>query len=122
MLIVPQSDDLRVEARIAPQDIDQLHLGQTARMRFSAFNQRYTPELTGEITRIAADVTLDPQSGAGYYLVRASVPEDERARLGELVLVPGMPVEVFIQTGERTVLSYFVKPLRDQITKAFREE
>ncbi len=113
---------MRVEARISPRDIDQLHLRQTARLRFTAFNQRYTPELTGEITRIAADVTLDPQSGAGYYLVRASVPEDERARLGALVLVPGMPVEVFIQTGERTVLSYFVKPLRDQIAKAFREE
>jgi HlyD family secretion protein len=122
MLIVPQSDELRVEARISPRDIDQLHLGQAARLRFSAFNQRYTPELTGEITRIAADVTVDPQVGVGYYLVRASVPEAERARLGALVLLPGMPVEVFIETGERTVLSYFIKPLRDQIAKAFREE
>ncbi len=122
MLIVPQSDDLRVEARIAPQDIDQLRLGQTARLRFSAFNQRYTPEINGEVTRIAADVSQDPQSGLGYYLVRASVPEAERARLGELALVPGMPVEVFIETDRRTVLSYFVKPLSDQIAKAFREE
>jgi membrane fusion protein, type I secretion system len=121
MLIVPEQDELTVEARIAPQDIDQLRVGQHATLRFSTFNQRTTPEINGWVSRISADVAQDQKSGVNYYLVRLTMPAAEVARLGELKLIPGMPVEVFIQTGQRTVMSYLVKPLQDQIAKAFRE-
>jgi HlyD family secretion protein len=122
MLIVPDRDRLALEAQIAPQDIDQVRLGQRAILRLSAFNQRTTPEVSGEVSRIAADLTQDQRTGTSYYLVRISVPIEELARLGALTLVPGMPAEAFVQTGERTVLSYMVKPLTDQLARAFREE
>jgi HlyD family secretion protein len=122
MLIVPQSDTLEVEARIQPQDIDQLRIGQAAVLRFVAFNQRTTPELTGELSRISADVSEDTKSGARYYTVRIAVPESEAARLEGLRLVPGMPVESFIQTSPRTVMTYLVRPLHDQLARAFREK
>jgi len=122
MLIVPKADALTVEARIQPQDIDQVRLGQKAVLRFSAFNQRTTPELTGEVSRVSADVSQDPKTGASFYTIRIAVPEAELVRLNGLKLVPGMPVESFIQTGERTVISYLTKPLQDQIMKAWREK
>ena len=122
MLIVPKADNLTVEAKVAPQDIDQLRLGQTAMLRFSAFNQRTTPEISGKLSRISADVTTEERSGASYYTVRIAMAPDEVARLGAVTLVPGMPVEVFIKTGDRRVISYLVKPLSDQITRAFREK
>src|ERR1051326_322428 len=122
MLIVPNADNLIVEAKVNRQDIDQLQLGQKAMLRFSAFNQRTTPEIAGAITRISADTTTDQRTGQSYYLVRVSMPPQEVARLGEVKLLPGMPVETFIQTGERTVLSYLVKPLHDQFMRAFKEK
>jgi HlyD family secretion protein len=120
MLIVPEADALTVEAKLAPQDIDQVHPGQTAVLRFSTFNQRTTPELNGTVSRVSADLTTDQRTGTSYYTVRISIAEDELARLGGLKLLPGMPLEAFIQTGERTVLSYLTKPLTDQIARAFR--
>lgn len=122
MLVVPVADSLTGEVKVAPQDIDQLRLGQLTFVRFSAFNQQTTPELNGSITRIGADLTHDTQTGFSFYLVRIDIADSEMARLGTLKLVPGMPIEAFIQTGERTVLSYLVKPLADQIARAFREE
>jgi len=121
MLIVPEADALSAEVKIAPQDIDQVRVGQTAVVRFPAFSQRTTPELEGEVTRISADVSLDQKSGVSYYTLRINVPEGELERLRGLRLVPGMPVETFIRTGDRTVLSYLVKPLTDQINKTWRE-
>ncbi|MGQ0583325.1 MAG: HlyD family type I secretion periplasmic adaptor subunit [Reyranella sp.] len=120
MLIVPDSDALIVEAKIAPQEIDQVHPGQRVVVRFPAFNQRTTPELDGEIVRIGADVTQEEKKNESYYSVRILVPDSELARLDGLRLVAGMPVEVFMQTAPRTVLSYLVKPMQDQIAKAFR--
>ena len=122
MLIVPASDALEVEAKIQPQEIDQVRVGQSAVLRFSAFNQRTTPELNGEVSLLSADVSEDQKTGARYYTVRIAVPPDEIKRLVGLKLVPGMPVENFIQTSSRTVMSYLVKPLRDQIMRAFREK
>jgi HlyD family secretion protein len=122
MLVVPESDVLTVEAKIPPQDIDQVYLGQPASLRFSAFNQRTTPQLDGSVSRIAADVTQDQKTGASYYTLRISVSDQEIARLEGLKLVPGMPVEAFIQTNERKVISYLVRPIRDQIARAFREK
>jgi HlyD family secretion protein len=120
MLIVPEADVLTVEAKLAPQDIDQVRVGQTAALRFSAFNQRTTPELGGVVSRVSADLTTDQRTGAAYYVVRITLSESELARLEGLRLVPGMPVEAFIRTGERTVLSYVMKPFTDQITRSFR--
>jgi HlyD family secretion protein len=121
MLIVPQAEALTVEARIAPQEINQVRVGQTAAVRFSGLNQRTTPDLNGTVTRVSADVTQDLKTGAYYYLVRVAVPEEEVARLENVKLIPGMPVDIFLQTDERTVMSYLVRPLHDQITRAFRE-
>ena len=122
MLIVPEADVLALEARIAPQDIDQVRLGQRAILRFTAFNRRTTPEINGEVSRISADVSQEQRTGAAFYTIRVKIPESELERLNGLRLVPGMPVESFIQTGERTVLSYLLKPLSDQFTKAWREK
>jgi HlyD family secretion protein len=121
MLIVPDADDLIVEVRVDPQRIDQLKLEQPATLRFPGFNQRTTPELNGRVTRIAADVIQDQRSGQPYYLVRINLAPEEVERLGGLKLVPGMPVEAFIRTDERTMLSYLLKPLTDQARRAFRE-
>ena len=122
MLVVPAADELIVEVRVDPQRIDQLKLDQPAALRFPGFNQRTTPELNGRVSRIAADVIQDPRSGQPYYLVRISLTTDEIARLNGLKLVPGMPVEAFIRTEERTMLSYLLKPLTDQARRAFREQ
>jgi HlyD family secretion protein len=122
MLIVPNKENLALDAHLAPQDIDQVHVGQKAILRLSAFNQRTTPELSGEVSRIAADLTEDQRTGNTYYIVRISLHAEELSRLGNLRLVAGMPAEAFIQTGERTTLSYLVKPLTDQMKRAFREE
>jgi HlyD family secretion protein len=122
MLIVPQADKLIVEAKVAPQDIDQLRIGQTAVLRFSAFNQRTTPEIKGTLSRISADAVTDQRTGLSYYTIRIALSPQELERLGAVTLVPGMPVEVFVQTGERKVLSYLTKPLHDQIVRAFREK
>lgn len=122
MLIVPEADTLDVEAKIQPQDIDQLRLGQAAILRLTAFNQRTTPELNGVVSRISADVSEDQKTGARYYTVRVRVPESEIARLKGLQLVPGMPVETFVQTSPRTVMSYLVRPFHDQLARTFREK
>jgi HlyD family secretion protein len=122
MLIVPQGDDLQVEAKVNPQDIDKLQIGQKTLLRLSAFNQRTTPELNGLVTRVSPDVTTDQRTGQAYYTIRVSMPPDEVARLGDVKLIPGMPVEAFVQTGDRTMLSYLIKPLSDQLMRAFREK
>ena len=120
MLIVPQADDMAIEVRVAPQDIDQIRIGQDAVLRLSAFNQRTTPEITGRVSRVAADLIQDQKTGVSYYTARVATSPEELARLDGLTLVPGMPVEAFIQTGERTALSYLAKPLSDQMNRAFK--
>ena len=122
MLIVPETDTLIVEAKVEPKDIDQVQFGQPVVLRFSAFNMRTTPEINGTVVRVGADTTTDQRTGQSYYLVRISMTPEEIAKLGEVKLTPGMPVEAFIQTGNRTMLSYLVKPLHDQLKRAFREK
>ncbi|WP_252193023.1 HlyD family efflux transporter periplasmic adaptor subunit [Rhizobium sp. CSW-27] len=121
MQIVSDDALFAVEARMKPQDIDQLHLMQEARLRFSAFNQRTTPEIEGTVTLVSPDISTDRRTGASYYSVRISIDQAQMARLGSQPLVAGMPVEVFVQTGERSVASYFIKPLQDMMMRAFRE-
>lgn len=121
MQIVPVDDQLAVEVRVKPQDIDQMHLDQAANLRFSAFSQRTTPEIKGVVDSISPDISTDSRTGASYYSVRIAISGSEVARLGNAALVPGMPVEAFIQTGERSVASYLIKPFYDQMMRAFRE-
>jgi HlyD family secretion protein len=122
MMIVPQTDDLQVEAKVNPQDIDKLQIGQKTLLRLSAFNQRTTPELNGVVTRVSPDVTTDQRTGQSYYTIRVSMAPEEVARLGDAKLIPGMPAEAFVQTGDRTLISYLMKPLSDQLMRAFREK
>jgi HlyD family secretion protein len=122
MIVVPQTDDLQVEAKVNPADIDKLQVGQKTLLRLSAFNQRTTPELNGVVSRVSPDVTTEQRTGQSYYTIRVSMPPEEIARLGEVKLIPGMPVEAFVQTGDRTMLSYLMKPLHDQLMRAFREK
>lgn len=121
MLIVPANDNLVVDARISPVDIDQARHHERATIRFSAFNMRTTPVIHGRVTNISADLTTDKNTGQSYYVARIEIDDSERAKLHGLELVPGMPAEVQIETDARTALSYLVKPLEDQLTRAFRE-
>ncbi|WP_374382345.1 HlyD family type I secretion periplasmic adaptor subunit [Dongia sp.] len=122
MLIVPEEDRLIVEAKIDPQHIDQVSIGREAFVRFSAFSQKTTPELTGRVYSLSADATVDPKTGVSYYLARLQFERDALPEELRTKLVPGMPAEVYVQTGERSVLSYFMKPLTDQLARTFRED
>jgi HlyD family secretion protein len=121
MLIVPQDDRLLVEAKISPSDVDQVRKGMKARLRFSAFSQQTTPQITGEVVSLSPDLNRDQISGEIFFTARISISDEERAKLGADKLQPGIPVEVHITTEERTALSYLVKPMADQINRAFRE-
>lgn len=121
MLIVPDNDTLAVEVKIAPRDIEQLYVGQSAFLRFAALNQRTTPEIEGDVVLVSADLTQDQRTGTSYYMARVSLKPDQVARLGEAKLVPGMPVDVFIQTPGRTALAYLIKPLKEQAERALKE-
>lgn len=118
MMIVPELHTLTVEAHISPVDIDQVFVGQQAYLRLTAFSQRTTPETAGQVLFVSPDLVLDQHSGTSYYVVRIQIDETQA---GNVKLLPGMPVETYISTGERTVLSYLVKPLVDQVKRAFRE-
>ncbi len=128
MYIVPKGPRFFVEARISPADIDQVHIGQKAVLRFVAFNQRITPQLEGEVVFRSADQSRE-QGGTGgqaacqnhSFTVRIKIPDTQLRRLGHRKISVGMPVEVMIRTSERTVMSYLLKPLRDNFYKAFRE-
>jgi HlyD family secretion protein len=119
--IVPEDARLKVEVRLAPASIDQVSVGQTARLRFSAFNQRTTPELKGEVIHVSPATSRDPATGETYYMGDIKVAPEELARLGGETLLPGMPVEVYVTTEERTAISYLAKPLTDQFNRALRE-
>jgi HlyD family secretion protein len=122
MELVPDTDDLQIEARLQPSDIDHVRAGQMAFVRFSAFNQRVTPQLKGAVSYVSADTSHDQQTNGAYFTVRIALSQEERGRLAGLQLVPGMPAEVFMQTGSRTMLSYLLKPITDQMQRAFVEQ
>lgn len=121
MLIVPEADRLLVEAKVSPLSIDQIHTGQPAGLRFTSFNQRTTPEIEGRVSVISADSMTNQRTAESYYDIRVTIEPSELARLAGERIVPGMPVEVFVRTGDRTVLSYLSKPLADQVARTFRE-
>lgn len=120
--LVPDNADLKVEARLAVTDIDQVFVGQAARLRFSAFNQRVTPELKGVVVYVSPATTVDQASGEPRYLAEIKLNPTEAEKLGSNELRPGMPIEVFISTERRTALSYLAKPLTDQFSRAMRED
>lgn len=122
MEIVPQNSRLLIEAQIQPQDIDQLTIGASARLLFTAFNRSTTPEFNGTLYRISADLEQDEMTGMRFYRADVRLDEGEETKLKNLKLVPGMPADVFIKTQDRQALSWFVKPVLDHAAHAFKEE
>jgi HlyD family secretion protein len=121
MQIVPGADELVLEGKVEPQDIDQIELGAQVHVRVMAGNQRSTPDLKGVLDRKSPDLTREQQTNHAYYVVRVTFDQAQMQRPGGLKLVPGMPAEAFIRTQERTPLQYLLKPLMDQVARTFRE-
>ena len=121
MMISPEADELILEAHVSPRNIEQVSEGQEARVRFTAFDSRVTPEVKGEVFSVASDTTRLSNDTQPFYIVRIRIAAGEIAKIGQHKLKPGMPAEAFIQTGARSPLSYLVKPLRDQIEHVWRE-
>ena len=122
MQIIPQDTNLIIETKLDPVNIDQVFIGQLASVRLSAFNQKTTPELDGVVDNISANVIQDRVTGGVFYQLIIKINQEEMSKLGQLKLIPGMPAEVFIKTKDRTTMNYLLKPLLDQINRAFREE
>lgn len=121
LYIIPQEHDLVISTQISPTQIDQVVVGQRAHIRFAAFDHRSTPEIFGHVTKVAADVLADQRTGATFYKAEIKPDAGEMAKFADKHVMPGMPVEAFIQTSERSPLEYLVKPLADYFSKAFRE-
>jgi len=121
MEIVPDNDDLEIEGHLPPNAIDQVERGQQAYLRFTAFDRQTTPQVAGTLSYVSADLSHDEQAHTSFYTVKINLPDEERRRLKGLTLVSGMPVEVFLQTGSRTMLSYLLKPISDQFRRMFNE-
>ena len=123
IFLVPQDRPLVIATKVQPTDIDQIHLGQDVTLRFSAFDQRRTPELMGTVTLVSADIFLDVATQVSYYQAEVQLNEGEAEKLPEdMVLIPGMPVEAFVRTADRSPMDYLLKPLADYFAKAFREQ
>lgn len=120
--VIPVGQGVEFEVRVDPRAIDQVAIGQSARVVFPAFSSRTTPEVFGRVSGISANSVTDPATGQSFYRVGLSIPDAELAKLDREKIIPGMPVEAFLQTGERSVLSYLLRPLADQLDRAFREE
>jgi len=122
LFLIPQDRPLVIATRVETVDIDQIHVGQGVTLRFSSFDQRRTPELMGKVTLISADAFQNENSGLSYYLAEVQLDEGQLERLpANVTLIPGMPVEAFVRTADRSPLDFFIKPLADYFTKAFRE-
>jgi multidrug efflux pump subunit AcrA (membrane-fusion protein) len=122
LYLIPQDRPLVIDARVDPIHIDKLSIGQEVVLRFSALDQRETPELTGMVTHVSADAFEDERTRLSYYRAEIVIGEGEQDRLPEgTALIPGMPVEAFIRTEDRTPIAYLAKPLTDYFAKAFRE-
>ena len=121
MYIIPQDRPLVIGARIATINVDEVMIGQPVVLRFSSFSSRTTPEIDGRLGRISADALVDEGTRTPYYRAEVTIPPEELEKLGDMALIPGMPVEVFIQTGERSPMAYLLKPLADYFNRAFRE-
>jgi HlyD family secretion protein len=121
MNIVPVNDKLELEAKVVPNEIDQVKLGQKATVKLHAANARTIPDLHGSVSRISADVSRDQQTGTTFYTIRVELPQNELKKLENLHLIAGMQAEVFVEVNQRTPFEYFFKPMQEQIARAFRE-
>jgi membrane fusion protein, type I secretion system len=121
MEIVPDADDLEIEGHLPPNEIDQVERRQRAYLRFSTLDRPTMPEVRGTVTYVSADLSHDERTNAGFYTVKIDLPEGERHRLDGMTLISGMPVEIFLQTGSRTMFSYLFKPISDQLHRMFNE-
>jgi HlyD family type I secretion membrane fusion protein len=119
--LVPEGRPLVISARIPAIDVDQVFVGQTVTLIFPAFDQRTMPEVTGEVSQVSADAFTDEVSGSSFYRTEIVMAEDQAALLGERVLIPGMPVEAFIRTEDRTPLTYLLEPFTAYFSRALRE-
>jgi HlyD family type I secretion membrane fusion protein len=122
MELVPDQDQLIVEAAISPADIDQVRTGQPVRIRFTSFDTTTTPEVLGKVMVVAAERTTDEKTGTSYFVVRIQIDNTDLAKKGGLKLRSGMPAEIFIETGSRSMLSYLTRPLFDQMARAFKDK
>ncbi|MDC6678951.1 HlyD family efflux transporter periplasmic adaptor subunit, partial [Leclercia adecarboxylata] len=120
--IVPAMSDLIIEAQVSPIDVDRVRVGKPADIRFSAFKSSTTPVMKGEVTQVSADRLINEQTGMPYYLARVALTEEGTKALGSLQLQPGMPAEVLINTGERTMLQYLLQPATDAFAKSMIED
>jgi len=119
--IVPDTDDLEIEGHLPSNEVDQVARGQRAYLRFSTLDRPTMPEVRGTVTYVSADLTRDERTGVGFYTVKVDLPEGERHHLDGMTLISGMPVEIFLQTGSRTMFSYLFKPITDQLHRMFNE-
>ena len=120
--IVPQGEELIIDARVSPMDIDRVHVGLVAEVRFSAFKQALTPKMMGKLINLSADKLTDERTGAPYYSAKIELTPDSYAKLGDMELIPGMPADVLINTGERTVFEYLMQPITNAFARAFIED
>src|SRR5690606_13174747 len=119
--VVPVAEGVEFELRADPKAIDQIFVGQAARVVFPAFNTRTMPEIFGEVAAISPTSIEDPVARQSYYRLTLTVPPEQLALLGDAEIIPGMPIEAFLQTGDRSILSYLTRPLLDQLQRTFRE-
>ncbi len=119
---MPNDTKLVVDARVKPIHIDQVYRGQDAVLRFSALHSRTTPEIFGSVVTVAPDIITDQQTRESFYKAEVMLKDGELAKLDDQALVAGMPVEVYIQTGERTPFNYLMKPVSDYLNRAMRED
>lgn len=122
MQIIPRDEAMEFEVNVEPVFIDQVQMDQSASVVFSAFNSRTTPSLKGKVSGISANSIVNEEAGTSFYKIKIAVSDEELKRLGELKLVPGMPVEVFMTTDDRSPLDYFTRPLTDNFKRSMREE
>ena len=120
--IVPESSELIVEAQVSPIDIDRVNVGLEADIRFSAFKSATTPVIVGTVTQLSPDRLVNQDTGMPYYLARVEIPDTELAKLGKLELIPGMPAEVLIKTGERTLFEYIAQPATNAFARSLIED
>ena len=120
--IVPQSEELIVDAKVSPADIDRVQLGQETKVRFSSFKSKTTPQIEGVLVKLSPDRIMDDETGKFYYSATVEITDEGRKTLGDLTLLPGMPADVLIKSGERTLLQYLTQPAKDVMARSLIEE